>query len=98
MAVITTDEFMNKIKSIIGDDTSDETLSAIKDFSDTLSSLSDSSNEIARLNKEIKDQDEAWRKKYRDTFFNGGGEGDPEQDPDDPPEKLTFDSLFSLKE
>lgn len=98
MPIITTDEFMNRIRTLVGDDTSDETLATIQDFSDTLNSFGDSANEIARLNREITEQDEAWRKKYRDAFFHGPEESYPDYPPNDGPKKLTFESLFTTKE
>lgn len=98
MPVITTDEFMNRIRTLVGDDTSDETLATIQDFSDTLNSFGDSANEIARLNSQLTEQDEAWRKKYRDAFFHGPEEREPDNPHDDGPKKLTFESLFTTKE
>lgn len=92
MAIRTSEEFLAMIKQRVGGSTSDEDISFIEDASDTINSMSQYETEIEQLRTE----NENLRKKYRDRFF------DPK--PDEPglnepePEKLTFDSLFSIQE
>lgn len=94
MAVRTRDELMSTIKDYLGEDTSDAALSLVQDISDTLGDSN--AQTVADLRQQLKDQDENWRKKYRDTFFSGT----PEKDDDDPPEPKkprTFAELFKTE-
>lgn len=95
-------EFLTGLKTLIGDDTSDNTLELLE-----YASHIDETNEteIATLNERIttlenekNNLDKTWREKYRDAFFNpdkldltGGKEEDntPENYP------ITFDDLFT---
>lgn len=94
MAVKTREELMSSIKNYLGEDTSDEALSLVQDISDTLGDSN--AQTVADLRQQLKDQDETWRKKYRDTFFSGT----PDKDGDDPPEPnkpRTFAELFKTE-
>lgn len=93
MAVKTRDEIMLQLQTIIGEDTSDETLTFIQDVSDTLGN-DNSAERITQLETQLKEQDETWRKKYRDAFFSS--KPDPvELDEDKPSRPRSFDDLFT---
>lgn len=69
--VLTYEDAVTRVKDFIsGDD--DASLSFIEDMLDTLkaSTNMDADAEIARLTKELADNDKAWRTRYRDRFFN----------------------------
>ena len=68
MAVRTREEIMSQLQSIIGEDTSDETLTFVQDVSDTLGN-DNSAARITELETQLKTQDEEWRKKYRALVF-----------------------------
>lgn len=70
MAIRTRDEIMAQLQSMVGEDTSDETLSFIQDVSDTLGD-NNSAQRITQLETQLEEQDKEWRKKYRDAFFTG---------------------------
>lgn len=94
MAIKTRDEIMTQLQTIIGDDTSDETLAFIQDVSDTIGDNS-SADRIAELERQVEETDATWRKKYRDTFF--GGSPDSELDePDEPKKPRTYAELFTV--
>lgn len=93
MAVKTRDEIMSQLQTIIGEDTSDETLTFIQDVSDTLGN-DNSAERIAQLETQLRDQDETWRKKYRDAFFSGKPEPEPEDEPSGKTPKR-FEDLFT---
>ena len=98
MAVITNEEFMNRINKLVGEDSSDETLAMLGDFSDTLNANSDAVNRVAELEAENKRIDADWRKKYRDRFFNGGTNDEDfgvDLSEHGGKEKRTFESLFT---
>ena len=108
MAVKSKDELLSSLKSIIGDTPSDEELTLLEDMSDTLdNSTGGSSDEdkkkIEELEKQVKDTDEMWRKRYADRFLNpsddnGNGSDDDNSDDgqdDDNESPKTFEELFS---
>ena len=78
MAIKTSEEIMNNLRTHLGDDSSDSALALVEDISDTLESLS-SANNGTDWEQKYKDNDEAWRKRYRDRFFGSGNDDD---DPD----------------
>lgn len=102
MAVRTRDEILTSLNKLIGDKQDDETLAFIEDVTDTLSQPSqdqDLKAENDKLKQDLKDQDDAWRKKYRERFFSAPVEPDPapsgaDQTPE-PEKPLTFDALFA---
>ena len=74
MAVLTREQFMEKLKTITDGKTDDDTLTMIQDFSDTFKSLEEKEDvEAVRgdYEEKLKVLDETWRNKYRDAFFNG---------------------------
>ena len=106
MAVTSKEEILNRIKEKFGDASDDETLSLYEDITDTLDSFSTSTSAAEDWEKKYKENDEAWRKKYRDRFFNTpADESDPEPDPQDitnigeiPEKKMTYEDLFKESE
>lgn len=81
---------------ITGND--ENTLNAIGDITDT---LKDMSNKALNADERLKENDEAWAKKYRDRFFGGSQtEIDTTIETENEKEKnpLTFDNLFKKGE
>lgn len=95
MAVKTRDEIMSQLQSIIGEDTSDETLAFIQDVSDTLGN-DNSAQRITQLETQLEDQDREWRKKYRDAFFTGKPDEElDEEEQNNKPKR--FEDLFKFE-
>ena len=106
MAVKSKEELLSSLKTVIGDNPSDDAIALLEDISDTLdNSTGGSSDEdkkkIEELEKQVKDIDETWRKKYTDRFFSPSDktsdEDDTKEDKEDDNEKdspKTFDELF----
>lgn len=98
MAVRTHDEIMQAIKDRFADDTSDETLQFIEDISDTINSSV--ANDNTDWKTRFEENDKMWRQKYKDRFFNGGGENDAEilgevhNDAPEETEPTEFEDLF----
>lgn len=87
MAIKAKDDLLNFIKEKTKDDTSDETLGFIADFTDTFDDLEAKSKDNTEWKQKYEDNDKQWRQKYRDRFFdatkNDGNNLDPvEPDPD----------------
>lgn len=95
MAIKSIEEILQNFKSIIPDDTSDETIGFIEDVTDTIHDLEnkakgdgkDWKSEAERIDKE-------WRERYKERFFSGKTEEDDEFNEEEEPKKYTFESLF----
>ena len=96
MAIRTRDEIMAQLQTMVGEDTSDETLTFIQDVSDTLGQ-NNSAQRITELENKLEEQDKEWRKKYRDAFFTG--QPDSSYDEDEPENKKMrrFEDLFKTE-
>ena len=105
MAVVTLDELMERIRSLIGEDTSDEALALIEDFTDTFTDLETRTGEDWK--SKYDDLDKTWREKYKARFFQKQDDketnpedviGDNEEDLKDESIETSFDELFTEKE
>lgn len=95
MAIRTKEEILESIRTRIGDDTSDEALALVEDVSDTMDSLSNADGEDWEA--KYRENDAAWRQKYRDRFYNSGK--DDEDKDDDPARQIrTFEDLFKKED
>lgn len=102
MAVLTREQFMEKLNTITDGKTDDDTLTMIQDFSDTFKSLEDKEDvEAVRgdYEEKLKTLDETWRNKYRDAFFNGTEEKkdeieEVEEKEEEKEEPHTYEELF----
>lgn len=98
MAVLSTDVFMERINSLIGENSDDDTLAMLGDFKDTLDANANANSRIAELEQQNKDLDASWRKKYRDRFFTGGQDDEDfgvDLSEQNGSKRKTFESLFS---
>ena len=94
MAVKTTEEILAALNVQLGDDSSDSALSLVEDITDTLASLSGNAGG-ENWEQKYKDNDAAWRKKYRERFFGGKNNEDNDDNDDNKPGKpKTFADLF----
>lgn len=92
MAIVTKQELLDRLSAYIGEDTSDEALGLIEDFSDTVVPQEDTTD----WKKKYEDNDKEWRQKYKDRFFNKSVD-EPNDEPDDDPKedvKTSFADLF----
>lgn len=95
MAVLKKDEFLNKLKEIIGDSTEDKDMALLEDMTDTYNDLESRASSETNWEQKYKDNDAEWRKKYRDRFFSAPAKEDPpEPTPDDEPKALSYNDLF----
>ena len=88
MAVLSFDELIAKIKTKIGEDTSDESIELLEDVTDTFNANNDED-----WKTKYEENDKEWRKKYIDRFSGSGG-NDPEEEEEEEEEKTTFEDLF----
>ena len=87
MAVLTREQFMEKLNALTDGKTDDDTLTMIQDFSDTFKSLEEKEDVEAvreEYEEKLKTLDATWRNKYRDAFFNGTEEKKDEEEEEEP--------------
>ena len=89
------EELIASITKMIGDSTSDESISLLEDVTDTIDSLSDGEN----WKEKYETNDKEWRQKYKERFLtpvDEKGEPDVIDEPDEPKVK-TFEELFKTE-
>ena len=97
MSILSREQLLEKIKQRVGEDTSDEALSFIEDVSDTIADYESRSTSTTNWEQKYKENDEAWRKKYRERFFStpsGEETPPPEEADEEKPKSYYFDNLF----
>jgi hypothetical protein len=90
MAVLSFDELIAKIKTKIGEDTSDESIELLEDVTDTFNANNDGED----WKTKYEENDKEWRKKYIDRFSGSGGSEQDEEEEEEEEEKTTFEDLF----
>ena len=89
------DAFMERIRAIVGEATDDDALSFIADMTDTYDGLAQPSDWEEKYNAEHAAH-EALRKEYRDRFFSGVTNSQPDPEPGKPgAEEITYEDLFN---
>ena len=94
MAVKKKEELREALRQRIGEDTSDEALSLIEDFNDTMEQYEKSTNDSTDWKTKYEENDAQWRQRYKDRFFS---KADDDEEPDEGEEKplpMTFSDLF----
>lgn len=86
--VLSKEEIMNGIGTIIGDNSDDSTLEFLENVSDTLDSMSAGDD----WKSKYEENDANWRKKYKERFFQK-----PETEPDDDESPKSYADLFKTE-
>lgn len=98
MAILSKQQLLDKIKTMLEDKTDDESIGFIEDVTDTVTDLETKASDTTNWEKKYKDNDAEWRKKYRDRFFNSPSKEDEPEDDDssdsDEPKIKTYEELF----
>lgn len=100
MAVLKKEDLLNAIKEIVGDDTSDKTITFIENVTDTIEDFETRTNDSENWKTRYEENDKAWREKYKDRFF--GNKEDIKEDFEEKEEEetdtpKTFDDLFKTE-
>lgn len=89
------DELLAALRSVLGENQTDEAIALIEDVTDTFDAPAED------WEQKYKDNDAAWRKKYTDRFFSSGdvdqGSGSNTEtviNSDEEQKPLTYDDLF----
>lgn len=102
MAVLSRDDYFQRLHDRLGDDTSDECISFLEDMTDTYNDLEQRTNgDGIDWKQKYHDLDESWKKRYRHRFFTGTGgnytpvnNGSDSDDDGYDPDSVTVESLF----
>lgn len=95
MGVKNKDEILEAIKTRVGDNTDDETISFLEDVSDTLTDLETRASGGEDWKTKYEENDKLWRERYTNRFFSKEPVPDPAPEPVPEPEvKKTFSDLF----
>lgn len=102
MAVLARDDFFTRLQTMVGTDTSEESLAFIEDMTDTYNDLEQrASGDGVDWEQRYNELDKSWREKYRHRFFSGGGSSyipptEPGEDPgpDGAKKDIKIEDLF----
>lgn len=105
MAVLTREDYLERLNTLVGEDNSDESLQIIEDFTDTFDNLGtqNDNNDNENWKQKYEELDATWRQKYRDRFMNSQTtEEDVIEDQEDNVESdgemKEYDELFEERE
>ena len=103
MAILSRDDYFNRLQDYIGDDSSDRAISLVEDMTDTYNSFAERKDDGDEWKKKYEDNDKSWRERYRRRFFSGSSSIPGMEDMEDEGEKITpenikVDDLFTVKE
>lgn len=101
MAVKTREEILEAIKSKIGEDTSDDSISLLEDITDTMDDYETRVADKTDWKNKYDELDATWRRKYIERFSGKTGEdikNEQEEQIKDDSEPRTFDELFTERE
>ena len=103
MSQLNKEEFFNTLSTIIGDRSDAESIKALEDITDTYNALEKGvKGDGVDWEQKFRDNDKAWREKYRSRFMRGDGCSGPSREPQGAssgykPEEVDFDDLFKSK-
>lgn len=96
MAIVNKEDLIKRLSDKFGDDNSDEVIQLTEDLSDTLNDFDSRINDTEDWKTKFEENDNMWRKKYKDRFLVSSDSNDNEshgQD-DDENTNVTFNDLF----
>lgn len=101
VAVLKKEEFFERLKGRVGDDSSDDAINFLEDMTDTYNDLEQKSmnNNNEDWEKKYRENDAAWKKRYTNRFFNGSPSYNTDREIDEKedeydPNSVTIDKLF----
>ena len=96
MAIVSKEDLINRLSEKFGDDNSDEVIQLTEDLSDTLNDFDSRINDSEDWKSKFEENDNMWRKKYKDRFLEPSNINDNEshKQDDDENTNVTFNDLF----
>lgn len=96
MAIVSKEDLIKRLSEKFGDDNSDEVIQLTEDLSDTLNDFDSRINDTEDWKSKFEENDNMWRKKYKDRFLKPSDSSDNEshEQDDDENTNVTFNDLF----
>lgn len=96
MAIVSKEDLIKRLSEKFGDDNSDEVIQLTEDLSDTLNDFDSRINDTEDWKTKFEENDNMWRKKYKDRFLDSSDNNDNEshEQDDDENTNVTFNDLF----
>lgn len=96
MAIVSKEDLIKRLSEKFGDDNTDEVIQLTEDLSDTLNDFNSRINDTEDWKTKFEENDNMWRKKYKDRFFesSGGNDNEIHEQDDDENTSVTFNDLF----
>lgn len=96
MAIVSKEDLIKRLAEKFGDDNSDEVIQLTEDLSDTLNDFDSRINDTEDWKSKFEENDNMWRKKYKDRFLEPSASSDNEshEQDDDENTNVTFNDLF----
>ena len=96
MAIVSKEDLVRRLSEKFGDDNSDEVIQLTEDLSDTLNDFDSRINDTEDWKTKFEENDNMWRKKYKERFLEPSGDDNSESHEQDDDEKanVTFNDLF----
>lgn len=98
MAILKKEDYFDRLSKILGDDTSEEALKDMEDFTDTYNALSTKAEgDAAEWKRKYEENDATWKKRYKARFFSSGGNVSfPEEEDDESTEDKELKRATSI--
>lgn len=98
MSVLTREDFFTRLNDFVGDNSSDDAISFVEDMTDTYNDIETRANgDGTDWEQRYRENDEAWRKKYRSRFFSGTAPYPREDEIHEEKREITYEDLFTEK-
>ena len=96
MAIVSKEDLIKRLSEKFWDDNSDEVIQLTEDLSDTLNDFDSRINDTEDWKSKFEENDNMWRKKYKDRFLEPSDSNDNEnhEQDDDENTNVTFNDLF----
>ena len=96
MAIVSKEDLIKRLSEKFVDDNSDEVIQLTEDLSDTLNDFDSRINDAEDWKSKFEENDNMWRKKYKDRFLEPSHSNDNEshEQDDDENTNVTFNDLF----
>lgn len=95
MAIVSKEDLIKRLSEKFGDDNSDEVIQLTEDLSDTLNDFDSRINDTEDWKTKFEENDNMWRKKYKDRFLeSSGNDNESHEQDDDENTSVTFNDLF----
>lgn len=100
MAIVSKEDLIKRLSEKFGNDNSDEVIQLTEDLSDTLNDFDSRIKDTEDWKTKFEENDNMWRKKYKDRFLEStdGNDNESHEQDDDENTSVTFNDLFEQKE